>query len=176
LQVGDRVLEIEGKKIADFDALRTRIGELAPNAKVSMVLERSGKRQTVMVTLAERPDPDSLARMDPFANPSPNKPSPAPTPAPTPAPKQGGDLYDGNPPRLGVEVRETTNGVLIERVVEGGIGHRLGLRSGDVIEQVNGEAISSIAEIVGALERDRSKAEVTVKRGDGRHVAEITEG
>jgi serine protease Do len=170
LQVGDRVLEIEGRLISNFDGLRNRIGEFPPNSKVSLVLTRNGQKKTVTVTLAERPDPDSLARFNP-ANPSPNKPSPPPAPAP----KQG-DLYNGQPARLGVEVRETGEGVVVERVVEGGVGHRLGLRSGDVIEQVNGKAIKSIAEIVGALEGDRSKAEVSVKRGNGRHVAVISEG
>ncbi|MFO7565080.1 MAG: trypsin-like peptidase domain-containing protein [Enhygromyxa sp.] len=171
LQVGDRVVEIEGKAITNFDGLRNRVGEFPPNSKVELVIARNGQRKTVSVTLDERPDPDSLARFVPSA-PGPNKPSPGPAPKP----KQGGDLYDGKPARLGVEVRETSEGVLIERVVEGGVGHRLGLRSGDVIERVNGKSIGSIAEIVGALEGDRSKAEVTVKRGKGRHMAVISEG
>ncbi|HVH99357.1 MAG TPA: PDZ domain-containing protein, partial [Enhygromyxa sp.] len=174
LKVGDRVLEIDGKKVADFDALRTRIGEIAPNAKVAMVVLRDGKQQTVNVTLAERPDPDSLARINTPVNPFPNKqPAPAPNPSPN---SKSGDLYDGKPARLGVEVRETTDGVVVERVVEGGVGHRLGLRNGDVIEQVNGATIGSIVEIVEALEKNRGKAEVTVKRGNGRHVAVISEG
>src|SRR5690606_28289450 len=36
LQVGDRVLEIEGKATSNFDGLRTRIGEFPPNSKVSL--------------------------------------------------------------------------------------------------------------------------------------------
>jgi serine protease Do len=173
LKIGDRVLEIEGKPIADFDAMRTRIGEFAPNAKISVVLARNGKRETVMVTLDERPDPDALARMGTSGTSKNNN---KPAPAPTPAPNTGGDLYGGKPARLGVEVRETDVGVVIERVVEGGVGHRLGLEVGDVIEQVNGETIKSITEIVGALEQARSKAEITVKRGNGRHIAVISEG
>src|SRR5690606_36142686 len=171
LQVGDRVVEIEGKPSDNSGALRTRIGESPPNSKVELVLARNGKREAVTVTLDERPDPESLARMG-TANPNSNKPSPAPKPAP----KSGGDLYEGKPARLGVEVRETDAGVVVERVLEGGVGHRLGLRGGDVIEQVNGKAIGSIAEIVGALESDRGKAEVSVRRGNGRHVAVISEG
>lgn len=173
LKVGDRVLEIDGKPIADFDALRTRIGEFAPNAKIAMVVLRDGKRQTLNVTLAERPDPQSLARLNTPVNPFSNKQQPAPTPAPAP---KSGDLYQGKPARLGVEVRESNDGVVIERVVEGGLGHKLGLRAGDVIEQVNGSSIGSIREIVDALEANRSKAEVTVKRGNGRHVAVISVG
>jgi serine protease Do len=173
LRPGDRVIEIEGKAIADFDGLRARIGEFGPDESVSLVVDRNGKRQTVVVTLGARPDPDSLARMS-----SPAQPSPPPSPKlqPKPQPKSTGDLYGGQPARLGVEVRETAGGVVVERVVEGGVGHRLGLRSGDVIEQVNGKTIGSVAEIAGALEGERGKAAVTFKRGNGRHVAVISEG
>ncbi len=170
LHTGDRVVEIEGKAIADFDALRTRIGEFGPNEKISLVVDRKGVRKTLAVTLDERPDPTALARFG--QNPRPNRPGPAPNSKPG----KPGDLYDGNPARLGVEVRETGAGVLVERVIEGGVGHRLGLRRGDVIEQVNGKSIGSIADVAGALEGDRGKAEVTVKRGNGRHMAVISEG
>jgi serine protease Do len=177
LKVGDLVVEIEGKLIADFDALRTRVGEFDPNQKVAMVVVRNGKRENVSVVLAERPDPDALSRFDPNATPNSNGGS-TPTPAPTPAPKSTPkvDLYDGQPARLGVEVRETTAGVAVERVVEGGVGHRLGLKAGDVIELVNGKAIGSIAEIAKALESDRGTAEITVQRDGGRHVAVISGG
>jgi serine protease Do len=167
------VLEIEGEAIADFDAMRTRIGEFAPKQKVALVVDRKGTRKNLAVVLDERPDPNALAHFNPGA--SQNQPGPAPTPAPGNSGKSG-DLYDGNPARLGVEVRETGEGVVIERVVEGGVGHRLGLRGGDVIEQVNGKAIGSIADVAGALEANRDKAEVTVKRGNGRHMAVISEG
>ena len=176
LQVGDRVLEIEGKSIDDFEALRTRIGEFGPNEVVSLVIMRDGKRQTAKVTLGARPDPEALSRLNPNApgpKPAPQQPAPAPTPK---SPTNGADLYNGQPARLGVEVRETPAGVAIERVVVGGVGHRLGLHAGDVIEQVNGKSIGSIAEVASALESDRGNVEVTVKRGNGRHVAVISEG
>ncbi len=171
LQAGDRVVEIEGEAIADFDGLRSRIGEFGPNQTVSMTVERAGARKTLAVVLAERPDPQALARF----KPGQNQLAPRPTP-PAPKPGKPGDLYDGGPARLGVEVRETPAGLVVERVVEGGVGHRLGLRSGDLIEQVNGERIGSVADVAAALEGDRSKAEVAVKRGNGRHVAAITTG
>jgi serine protease Do len=191
LKSGDLVVEIEGKVIKDFDGLRTRVGEFGPQQTVSLVVDRGGARQTLAVVLDERPDPDALARYNPNQpvpkqapkQPTPQLPAPHAVPktpnwpGTTPAPQgKAGDLYDGGPARLGVEVRESPAGVVIERVVDGGVGHRLGLRSGDVIERVNGKAIGSVAEVAGALEGDRSKAEVSVKRGNGRHVAVISEG
>ena len=172
LKTGDLVVEIEGEAITDFDALRTRIGEFGPQERISLVVERSGQRQTLAVVLDERPDPDALARYTPPSAPSTQLPTPPV--APTPPAGKSGDLYGSGTPRLGVEVRETADGIVIERVVEGGVGHRLGLHRGDVIETINGKAIASIADVAAALSSDRNKAEVAVKRGNGRHVAVIS--
>jgi serine protease Do len=174
LEAGDRVVEIDGKAIDSFEQLRTRIGEHEPNETISLVVVRAGKRERVKVTLGERPEPGALARLPSGVAPNPG---PSPQPVPKPPPSSGsGDLYDGRPARLGVEVRELPEGVVIERVVEGGVGHRLGLRQGDVIERVNGKAIRSVVEILASLESDRSRAEVEVRRGNGRHKSVVTEG
>ncbi|PRQ01050.1 putative periplasmic serine endoprotease DegP-like precursor [Enhygromyxa salina] len=167
LQAGDQVIEIDGKAIEDFDELRTRIGEYSPKDTVTLELMRAGKREQLKVELGQRPEPGSLARM-----PSGR----TPTPTPTPKSKRSADLYKGKPARLGVEVRETAGGVVIERVVEGGLGHRLGLRQGDVLERINGKTVSSVIEIIAALEADRSHAKVDVRRGSGRHTAVVSEG
>src|SRR5690606_13148130 len=144
----------------DFDAMRTRIGEFGPSEKLALVVVRDGKRQALAVTLDARPDPDSLARLQ---MPGHLNGAPIPNTKET----TGTDLYGGQPARLGVEVRETVEGVVVERVLDAGVGQRLGLKVGDVIEKVNGKGIGSIAEIAGALEGDRSKAAIAVKRGEG---------
>jgi serine protease Do len=171
LRAGDRVVKLDGKDIASFEQLRTRIAEQEPNQKVALELIRDGKRMNLDVALGQRPDADSLARFPA------GRGNPIPAPAPTPAPQpKSSDLYSGAPARLGVEVREAPEGVVVERVVEGGVGHRLGLRQGDLIERVNGKAVSSVVEIFTALEGDRSHAQVEVTRGNGKHTAEITAG
>lgn len=169
LRAGDRVVKLDGRDIASFEQLRTRIAEQEPNQKVALELIRDGKLMSLDVALGERPNADALASI-----PAGRGPAPAPTPAPTPQPKA--DLYSGAPARLGVEVREQPEGVVVERVIEGGVGHRLGLREGDVIQRVNGKSIQSVVEIFTALEADRSHAQVEVKRGSGKHTAEITAG
>ncbi|PRP95208.1 trypsin-like peptidase domain-containing protein [Enhygromyxa salina] len=173
LLAGDRVLEIDGKAIDDFDALRTRIGEYGPHDKVTLAVLRSGKQHQINVELGARPGPNSLVRTPAGVVPPNSAPGPKPTP---PSSGAGGDLYNGTPARLGVEVRETPEGVVVERVLEGGVGHRLGLRAGDVIERVNGKGISSVAAIIASLESNRSQAKVEVRRGSGRHSAVISAG
>jgi serine protease Do len=171
LLAGDRVVQIDGKPIDDFDALRTRIGEYDPAEKVTLAVLRGGKSHQVEVELGLRPDPNAM-RMP--AGVVPNT-APAPAPKPNTGPSSG-DLYNGTPARLGIEVRETPAGVVVERVIEGSVGHRLGLRPGDVIDRVNGKAISSVVEIITSLEADRSHAEVEVQRDNGRHSAVISAG
>jgi serine protease Do len=170
LRAGDRVVKIDGRDIASFEQLRTRIAEQEPNQKIALELIRDGKLVSLDVELGERPNADTLASI-----PAGRGVAPAPAPAPQ-QPKATADLYSGQPARLGVEVREQPEGVVVERVVDGGIGHRLGLRQGDVIQRVNGKSVGSVVEIFTALEADRSHAQVEVTRGNKKHTAEITAG
>ncbi|MCA9695980.1 MAG: trypsin-like peptidase domain-containing protein [Myxococcales bacterium] len=161
--VGDRVMKIDGREIADFDELRGRIGEYAPQDRVALELLRAGKVVTVEVELGERPDPAALSRIDGM-----RRPQPSPTP-----PATDKDLYQGKPARLGVEVRDEGGELEVVRVVEGGVGHRLGLRAGDRLQEINGQSVRSVAEILAALEGDRSRAAVTVRRGQSTHSSMI---
>ena len=167
-QAGDRVVEIDGKAVEDFGDLRARIGDHGPGEHVDVELVRAGKRRTLDVELGQRPGANALSRM-------PATPAPRPPAAPTPDSKAG-DLYEGQPARLGVEVRESSSGVAVERVLQGGVGHRLGLRAGDLIQTVNGDPVSSVDEVLAALESDRGRASVEVERGAGRHTASISAG
>ncbi|MCA9682596.1 MAG: trypsin-like peptidase domain-containing protein, partial [Myxococcales bacterium] len=165
--VGDRVMKIDGREIADFDELRGRIGEYAPQDRVALELLRAGKVVTVEVELGERPDPAALSRIDGMRRPS------SPQPSPTPPAATDKDLYQGKPARLGVEVRDEGGELEVVRVVEGGVGHRLGLRAGDRLQEINGQSVRSVADILAALEGDRSRAAVTVRRGQSTHSSMI---
>ncbi len=152
LIAGDRVIEIDGEPVGDFEQLRARIGEHAPNDRVALTVLRSGQRQVIEVELAERPDPDAIDRLARLGSGSPNNKLDTP------------DLYAGQPARLGVEI-DAALGVI--RVVPKGLADRLGLQAGDVIRKINGQPVDSVESIIAALERDRSKAEVEVGRGSG---------
>ncbi len=167
LKAGDRVIAMNGQAIDDFESLRTRIGEHPPKDKVKLELIREGQRQVVEVELDERPDPDALARIGSELMPAPQ------VPGTQPGPGAGADLYGGQPARLGVEIREAPDRIVIERVLEGSVGSRLGLQAGDVIERVNGKDVGSVGDIATALEGDRSGVEVRVRRGQGSHTAVI---
>jgi putative serine protease PepD len=52
---GDVIVAIDGKKIADADALRSRIAAHKPGDKIAIEYVRDGKRHTASVTLGSRP-------------------------------------------------------------------------------------------------------------------------
>ena len=176
LREGDRVIDVDGHGIDSFNDLRGRIGEYAPREKVQLGLVRDGQRKTIEVTLGERPTPDALRRiggatpgpMNPFPQmPAPKAEPPASPKAPPAAGPAGSDLYGGKPARLGIEVQPEGEGLAVKRVVDGGVGHRLGLRAGDVLRSVNGKRVRSVPEILSALEGERSQVTIEFNRGQG---------
>ena len=53
---GDVIVEVEGQKVVEPDALIRAIDEKQPGEKVELTILRNGKRQEVDVTLGKRPD------------------------------------------------------------------------------------------------------------------------
>jgi serine protease Do len=164
LLAGDRVIEVDGKVIEDFEDLRARIGEHAPKDVVALTVLRAGQKQVIDVELAARPDPESLDRL---GRTTPGTRTPTQPKAPS------GDLYEGRPARLGVEVDDRLG---IVRVVPGSLGERLGLQAGDVIVEVNGKSVDSVDAIAAALEGQRGKVEIEVQRGKGSYVGSLSAG
>jgi len=53
---GDVIVEVEGHKVAQPDALIRAVGEKKPGEKLELTILRDNKRETVDVTLGKRPD------------------------------------------------------------------------------------------------------------------------
>lgn len=71
--------------------------------------------------------------------------------------------------RLGVQARATEGGIEVVRVEPGGMAEDLDLQPGDVVTQVNGEAIASADEVAKALERSRDKVDLEFIREGTTH-------
>jgi serine protease Do len=152
LQVGDRITAIDGKELEDFEDLRSRIADLPPGTKLRLEVDRAGKTLNLGATLGERPEAE---RLDALARGG----------------GSGEDLFGGGPPRLGADVESTRAGVVLRRVEPQGLAARLGLQPGDVLQRVNDLEIRTPADIVRALERDRHRTAVEVRRGRRSHTA-----
>lgn len=75
-----------------------------------------------------------------------------------------GGARRGNRRLLGITMRD--DGKTIDEVTEGGIAHKAGIASGDVLVRVGDKAIASVDELRVALAEGGVDKTVTVKRGD----------
>jgi serine protease Do len=162
LRVGDVVVSLNGKEVADSDNLRNRIADLSPGTEVALEVIRDGKRKTVEVRLGELPDnPAQTASTG-------ERPRSA-------ASRIGIDVQDLTPDiarRFGYEMR---SGVLIAQVEPGSVAEDKGLRRGDLIKEVNGKPVSSVQEFVSMV-RDFEAGQAVrflVQRGEGQFLVGI---
>jgi serine protease Do len=151
LHVGDVVVEYEGRRINTSADLPPLVGQTAPGARARMTVLRNARPRTVFVTIAELPEETSEARQE--------------TP---PGPLQPG--------MLGMQLRDLTSaqrkqlgvgqGVLVDKVAEGP-ALKAGVRPGDVILQIQGRTLRSVADVRDQIQRlPRQKpVPVLVRRG-----------
>jgi len=151
LQVGDVVVEYEGARINLSSDLPPLVGRTAPGTRARLGVLRGGKPKSVTVTIAELPEETTASR-------------PQPPAGATPAGVLGMQLRELSPAQkkqLAVE-----HGVMIDKVADGP-ALKAGIRPGDVILQVQGQAIRSVTglrELVERLPRHKP-VPVLVRRG-----------
>jgi S1-C subfamily serine protease len=55
MQAGDRIIEINGEPIEDFEGLARIVGDLRPGKKVKFVVVREGEEEELEITMGKRP-------------------------------------------------------------------------------------------------------------------------
>jgi Do/DeqQ family serine protease len=152
MQRGDVITAVNGRTVQDSNSLRNEISEMMPGTNTKLTLLRNGKEQTVDVTLAEL---------------QPSRTSGDDT----------GEAGSGSGYGLSVEplTRESarqlgitaTSGVVVTNVASGSRAADAGLRQGDVIEQVDGNPVSSPDALRSALDKQTgAPALLLVHRGE----------
>ncbi len=157
LQRGDVIRKFNGHDVKSFPALRSLVSQVELNKKVELELVRDGKPLKVATEIKEQPIDYQTARVVPR---QPGQQQPAPQ---TPQGPDEDDLQD-EAPLAGVEVGDLTpdlaqrldlppgvRGVVVTNV-DGDSGE---LRKGDVIEEVNQQPVTSVADykkVIGALD------------------------
>jgi serine protease Do len=157
LKVDDVVIEISGKAIkAPYD-LQSAVAWSDPSSKISVVVLRDGKRESLKVDVEKRPENPALA-----------------------SGKGGETAAPGMLKDLGIEVGPVTadattrygykagQGVLVLDVDPAGLGARAGLRPGMLILEASGKKVTSIAELKEAVKAvDLTKGlPMVVRQGD----------
>lgn len=164
IQPGDVIKKFDGHDVRSFPELRSLVSQTEVNKKIDVEIERDGKPMKVTTEIREQPV-DYLASRGTPRQPGQTQPAPPQTPQTPQAPNDNDDedLQD-QAPLAGVEVQDLTpdlarsldvpsgvRGVVITKVDDPS-GE---LRKGDVIEEVNQQPVTSVAQykkVVGSLD------------------------
>ncbi len=139
LKVGDVVVEFEGRQIVMSADLPPLVGQTLPGTRARLGVIRGGHLQTVWLIVAELPETHI---------PPQEQVTPPAASQPDSRDQTGLVLRDLNPQqrrRLGVN-----QGVLVAAIANGPV-YEAGVRSGDVILQINGMPMRGVADLKAYL-------------------------
>jgi Do/DeqQ family serine protease len=133
----DVITAVNGAPVADSNALRNMVSQLAPGTRVELTVVREGRERSVALKLAELPS-EVVARGD----------RPGQSDGPNGAGLSVQPLTPDVARRYGVDAR---TGLLVTGVASGSAAAESGFRRGDVIEKVDGKDVQSVASLRDAL-------------------------
>ncbi len=155
---GDVILKFNGQDVKEMRTLPRIVAETDIGKQVPVEIWRDGKDMTVQVSVAELPDDVQQASA-----------TTAPA-APKPPPSQSVDVSG-----LGMKVSPITDelktkyslaadqkGVVVTDVTAGGAAAGRGLKAGDVVVEVQQEAVSTPADVQDRVDRYRKQSRKTV--------------
>lgn len=146
IHAGDVIVRFDGHEVNDVSGLRLQVARTPVGRKVSLDLLRFGRDLRADVAIAERPS--DQAEVDLGAS--------APHPEPT---KLGIEVKPAPS-----EVREDGHGLLVDAVSSDGIASDVGIRSGDLVFEIDGEPVSERADFERSLRRARDESRPAVLR------------
>lgn len=148
LREGDVITAVNGKAVESSADMPVMISAMKPGSTVKLTVLRDGKSEEVSVMVSEAPSsPSGVASADSASSGT----------------------------KLGVSVRALTKqesekagteGVLVEKVQ--GAAEKAGILTGDIIVNVNGQAIKAPSDLRSALSGVKKSARVLVQRGKSR--------
>jgi serine protease Do len=142
IKAGDVIVSVNGDAVADARNLARRISAMAPGTSVKLGIVRSGREDTLTLTLGELPK-ERQARADTEDRSS----------------SRGVDV-----PKLGLSLAPARNGgegVMVTQVDPSGTASEH-FQAGDVILDVNGKAVSSPADVRKAVSDAQSDGKRSV--------------
>ncbi len=154
---GDVILELNGAPVSDSRDLSLKVSMMAPGTPVKVKVFRDGREQEFSLNLAEMPAKQESA---------------------------GGTPESAEPgPRLGISVDQLTPqiarqlglpaqtpGVVVTEVQPASPAEEAGLRRGDVIQEVNRKAVTSLEQFRSAVRQSGSQPVLLLIDRGGDHV------
>ena len=162
LEPGDVVTSLDGKPIDSSSALSRAVALVPPGKSLKLGLVRQGTARAVTVSVAQRPDDELAIGREAW--------------------EEGEASTEGSKtPKLGFKVaaltpeaaRELklppgTAGVLVTDVVDGGPAEQAGVARGDLILEVNRQAVARPGDLVGLVGKmkEGEMALLRIRRGE----------
>lgn len=138
LRAGDIIVEFNGKPVADARQLRLAVAQTPPETKVSLRIIRNGKPQTVRMALGELPQTETALQRGGRNNGGPSTPS---------ATQQGMQVQSLTANlRQQFDIPREVRGVVVTEVEPGSVAAEAGVQPGDVIQEVNRQAVGNPAD------------------------------
>lgn len=154
LKEGDVIIEFNGIPVEDAGSFKARVASTKPGTRVKLVVIRDGERKELEVEVGKRPAEESV-KVEGDTISSSNLGIVGQTLTPDLAKEFG---YEGQ------------KGVIITEVEPGSPADMAGLKSGDLIMEVNRKPVNNVDEFDKAVKetpKDKKGVLLKVKRGDG---------
>jgi len=160
---GDVITAIDGAAMNDTNAFRNRIAGMAPGTEVTLTVLRDNREQKIRATLGEfSPETAQAGQQN---DSGPNAPG-------------GGKLGVGVVPLTPeiaeqLNLRAGTQGVVVDSVDPAGPAVAAGIQRGDLIQEVNRQAVRSPEELRSAIDKNGDKPALLLinRRGETVYVA-----
>lgn len=186
LRKDDVILRFDGENVTSVRKLNRLVSEIAPDQSVRITVSRNGAEQELTATIGKRKNPSSVR--DLFSDQPKTWKWEGPPFGRDTLPNNDGDVFIlGNSRRIGVSTMELTKqladyfgiadgrGVLVTSVSEDGPAAKAGLKAGDVITAVDGEAVDSPGDISRAINRKKEgDVSLTVIRNKSQQTFRVT--
>ncbi len=160
MKKGDVIRKVDGHEVKTFNELKTLVTQVELNKKVEIEVDRGGKPLKLTAAIKEAPVDYKTTRVNPRESPAPQRRQ---------APPEPDDQSDDAGVLASIEVGELTpdmvrrldlpkgvRGVMVTKVND----EESELRTGDVIEEVNQQPVTSVAEykkVAGSLDPNETQ-------------------
>jgi Do/DeqQ family serine protease len=158
LKRGDVIVSFNGSPVRDTNTLRNRVAETKPGSNASVVIARDGREQTVNVTLAEASEargPRGRATSD--GDDTTDNSGSASSLGISVTPVTPQTARAGRNGRGGSEEEITASGLLVQDVDPDGRAADAGIQPGDVIQEVNRQAVRTVDQLKSAVKTTSNK-------------------
>ncbi|MBS1724874.1 MAG: PDZ domain-containing protein [Armatimonadetes bacterium] len=175
IKEGDIVTAIDNVPIGGEIDLRVAMYRHSPNQSVNVTYVRGGQTKTVTVKL-DAPQPEPATRSNGSRTPFGNDPNGFFDRMPRQNDDNGAPSTPSTKPKLGVMVQqvdptarkqynlpEDAKGVVVATVNDGSFASKVNILAGDVITEINGKPVATVADLTEAMSGVNWGDQVTIK-------------